>query len=300
METPFLLAVMGPTASGKTELAEALAKGYGAQLINADAFQVYRGLDIGTGKPEHKDRYLLLDFIDPQEQFGLGRWVQLAHQALDELWKQGRSSILVGGTGLYVRALMEEYAQMSEKPDEAIRARIIEREQEIGSVALFAELEKQHPEVAARVAASNPLRVRRAWERVLSPPAEPVQLPPFKKMKIGLSPPVELLRERISQRIDRMLQAGWLDEVKCLTASGVALDAPGFKAIGYRTFAEHLAGDKSLEEAVALVKVATQQYAKRQRTWLRSEPAIQLIEWHESPKDNFLEAARLINTEWTR
>src|SRR5687768_12536419 len=121
---PFLLAVMGPTASGKTPLAEDLANHYSAQLINADAFQVYRGFDIGTAKPLHRDRYLLMDIREPNEQFAVGEFVDLAQQRLNELWELQRSGILVGGTGLYIRALMEEYSEMMSRPDHAVRERL--------------------------------------------------------------------------------------------------------------------------------------------------------------------------------
>src|SRR5258708_1141560 len=114
-KVPLLVAVMGPTASGKSHLPQSLPTPLNPQLINADAFQVYQGMDIGTGKSVHKDRYLLLDLVSPTEQFGLGRWVQLAHDALTSLYSQDKSAILVGGTGLYVRALMEEYDRMSDK-----------------------------------------------------------------------------------------------------------------------------------------------------------------------------------------
>jgi tRNA dimethylallyltransferase len=291
---PQLVAVMGPTASGKSDLAESLATLLDAQLINADAFQVYQGMDIGTGKSTHKGRYLLLDLVNPTEQFGLGRWVQMAHEALVSLYKQGKSAVLVGGTGLYVRALMEEYDRMSDKPDEAVRNQILLKEAELGSAGLFAELEQVHPETASTVAASNPLRVRRAWERVLTQSEIPLRLPPFQKIKIGLEPPSEVNRDRIALRVQKMMDEGWLAEVNNLLESGVTADSPGFKAIGYRNLAEHIAGNLTLAEAQEQITIATRQYAKRQRTWLRSEPGLKYLPWDEDVAENIAQAERLL------
>src|SRR5205085_344215 len=121
---------MGPTASGKSSLAEALAEQLDAQLINADAFQVYRGMDIGTGKSSCKERYLLLDLVSPSQQFGLGEWLRLAVVELERLFAEGRSAIVVGGTGLYIRALMEEYAEISSAPDPQLRSELMGRDVE--------------------------------------------------------------------------------------------------------------------------------------------------------------------------
>lgn len=277
---PLLLAIMGPTASGKTALAEALAEQLGAQLINADAFQVYRGLDIGTGKSEHKDRYALVDVVAPSEQFGLGEWVRLAQTALWEAWGERRSAILVGGTGLYIRALMEEYTDMHDRPSEELRESVLELERNSGPAAVLAELRRLSPSNKALELASNPLRIRRALERVLAgkQPIE-IKLPPYRKRKIAVSPPLDVLVQRIDARIEEMLNAGWLDEVARLREAGVSLDAPGLKALGYRNLWQYLEGEKTLETAVDEIRLATRQYAKRQRTWLRSEPGLEEIKW---------------------
>src|SRR5579859_2775526 len=131
---------MGPTASGKTELAEALADRLGAQLINADAFQVYRGMDIGTGKSSARDRYLLIDVADPNDQFGLGEWARLVQSALERLWAEGRPAVLVGGTGLYIRALMEQFDAISGKPAQELRDAILQDEAKFGIQGLVQRL----------------------------------------------------------------------------------------------------------------------------------------------------------------
>ena len=162
IQNPALVALMGPTASGKSDLAEALADRIDARLINADAFQVYRGMDIGTGKPSQKERYLLLDLVSPSEQFGLGEWLRLAVAALEEIFKQGRNAIVVGGTGLYIRALMEEYADVAAAPDPSLRASLMKRPIE----ELRQELRSRAPNVFESTDIANPLRVRRALEKL--------------------------------------------------------------------------------------------------------------------------------------
>jgi len=278
---PFLLALMGPTASGKTDLAERLAERFGAQLVNADAFQVYRGMDIGTGKPSDKVKYKLLDIAEPWEQFGVGAWVRLAADALGKIWSEGRPAIVVGGSGLYVRALFEGYDIMGAAPDPDTRRQLMEEEQTFGVAVLFERLRQLDPEAAGRVDSANPRRVLRALEKALCPsPPIRLELPPFQRYKIGIDPPAEVLIERIEHRLDHMLASGWVDEVRRLRGDAqVKIDSPGMKAIGYRTLWEFLDGATTLEEARGLIGTATRQYAKRQRTWLRSEPGLETLEW---------------------
>src|ERR1044072_3833722 len=191
---------MGPTASGKTGLAEAVADELGAVLVNADAFQIYRGLDIGTAKPAVKERYRLLDLKEPSESFGLGEWLKLAQAELEFAFEKGRHVICVGGTGLYVRALFEEYAAIGEAPDPEVRRELSETPIE----NLREGLRADHPEIAARVDMANPLRVRRALERVRGGTSDPVVLPPFIKMKLTPSVSEAELNRRIEHRTLQM------------------------------------------------------------------------------------------------
>lgn len=278
---PILLALLGPTASGKSDLAEKLAEQTNAQLLNADAFQVYRGLDIGTGKPADVPRYKLLDVADPWDQFGLGAWIRLASNELQDAWAACRSVIVVGGTGLYVRALFEGYASVDSQPDPALRAQLSEEAAKIGAQGMFERLQELAPEVSKKVDAANPRRVLRALERVLSPGTSvKIDLPPFDRHKFATNPPVAMLAERVERRVDSMLEAGWVEEVRRLIANPrVSIDSPGLKAIGYRFLWEHLQGSMKLEEARQKIIIATRQYAKRQRTWLRSEPGLEYLEW---------------------
>lgn len=262
---------MGPTGSGKSKLAEALADYLGAQLINADAFQVYRGLDIGTNKPVDKSKYRLLDLVEPTESFGVGQWVALVHSLLNDLWAQKRNAIIVGGTGLYIRALFEEYAEMKPAPDPEVRRILMERERSEGLGALVEELLAIDPD--SSVDLKNPVRVRRALERFVTPAAIVSRtVPPFRKLKFSVNPSFEILEPKLRARVDSMLEAGWLEEVEALLHKGVPLSAPAFRAIGYQSLAGFLLGETDRATTLENIFRATRQYAKRQKTWLRSEP----------------------------
>ncbi len=262
---------MGPTASGKTELAEALADRLDAQLVNGDAFQIYRGMDIGTAKPYRKEAYRLLDIRNPSEAFGVGEYVSLAQAELAESWNAGRSVIVVGGTGLYIRALMEEYRDMRQAPDPETRRRLTAKE----LPELVDELRSRDSDVAQRIDLNNRVRVQRAIERICNPgPSEAVCLPPFAKHKFAvLCDPAESA-DRINRRVKQMVQNGWVDEVQRLKSAGYSISDPGLRALGYKALWLHLDGEVELEEALATTIAETKQYSKRQRTWLRSEPKL--------------------------
>lgn len=273
MSTPFLIAVMGPTASGKTSLAESLADQLSAQLVNADAFQMVRGFDIGTAKPTLRDQYALIDVLDPTEESSVADWIRRVHPILLECFGRGQSVILSGGTGFYIRALMEGYVAMAPPPNPALRQNLMKREAEEGLASLAAELLERAPEIAAGMDLRNPARVRRALERLDSPTPEPQPpLPPFVKVKFRLDMPVTTLDKRIAGRVDAMISDGWANEVRNLLAQGVPKTAPAFRAIGYLSLIEWLEGQANREDTRAEVILRTRQYAKRQRTWLRSEP----------------------------
>ena len=271
--TPRLIAVMGTTGSGKTDVAEALAERLGAQLISADAFQVYRGMDIGTAKPSRKHLYRLLDLKAPNEGFGVGEFVQLARSELSQLFEEGRSAIVVGGTGLYIRALFERYADLAASPDPALRAELMERESRDGAAALAEDLRQRAPTVAARTDLANPVRVRRALERLDSlGPNICSELPPFAQSKLVLQRNKSELNALIELRAHAMVQNGWLEEVESLRRSGYGPGNPGFRALGYTALWQHLAGTVALKDALESTVMDTRRYAKRQRSWLRSEP----------------------------
>ena len=270
-----MIAVMGPTGSGKSDLAEDLAVRLDAVLVNADAFQVYRWLDIGTNKPEDKGLYELIDICEPEEQFGLGEWLRLVEEILQTAWTNERSVVFVGGTGLYIRALFEGYAEMSGAPDAELRAELMRREEEEGLGALVEELKRLDFERAEKVDLQNPVRVRRALEKILGGgEVIKIDVPGFKKRKFGLYVEKELHKEILENRLKMMVESGWIEEVRELNDLRIPESAPAMRAIGYHTWRKFLSGATTFDEAMAEVLTLTVQYAKRQRTWIRKEPGL--------------------------
>lgn len=272
---PLLIGIYGPTASGKTALAERMASELDAQLINADAFQAYRFLDIGTAKPENKHLYALLDILDPKDSFGVGDWVLRAGNIVRPLFDIGRSAVIVGGTGLYMRALFEEYAEMGPPPSQQLRDELAERLETQGLSALIEELRQKDPDRAQRTDLANPARVRRALEKAyLGFESIKIDLPSFRKVKIGLLPETADLGCLIEQRTAKMMQNGWVDEVRGLLQKGYGPEDPAFRAIGYNEVAQYITKTINRDEASARIVTSTRQYAKRQKTWMRSEPRL--------------------------
>jgi tRNA dimethylallyltransferase len=284
---------MGTTASGKTDLAEQLADLYDAELINADAFQVYRGLDIGTAKPTDKTKYRLLDIKSPNESYGVGEFCQLALDLLRAFWAHEKNVIVVGGTGLYIRGLFEEYSGLQPNPPEALRERLQQELAANGLGPLKTRLLEANPHAAEEVDLNNPVRVTRALERLLDdrPPLR-IELPNFRRMKLGLVLDQAALSERIACRVRGMVQNGWVEEVKSLLDDGFGPADPGFRAIGYTEIANAILGRTELEEAIAATTAETRRYAKRQRTWLRSEPG--LIHLESAEPERIKESVTLI------
>ena len=269
---------MGQTASGKTALAEALADRLGAVLINADAFQAYRGMDVGTSKPENRGRYRMLDIKNPNETYGVGEFCVRAAQELRSHYEAGRPAIVVGGTGQYVRALFEEFEDLMPDPDPALRERLTARLQEEGLPALAEELRARDPNLAARTDLQNPARVTRALERFFDDrPRLSFHVGYTNRLKIATSVGAGGTEALVAQRTRQMMHNGWVEEVRRLRESGYGPGDPGFRAIGYRTIAALLDGDLATEEAERAIVQETVAYAKRQRTWLRSEPRLHSI-----------------------
>jgi tRNA dimethylallyltransferase len=280
---PRLIAVMGPTASGKSLVAETLADRTDAQLINADSFQIYRGMDIGTAKPRDKSRYRLIDIKCPNESFGVGEFALLAIKELESCYDRGQSAVLVGGTGQYVRALMEEFQDLHPAPRPELRAKLDAELADNGLVSMVETLRKLDPELAARTELMNPVRVRRAMEIALEPTEKiRIKLPPFTKEKIAIIAKPEVSAEKIGLRTLQMLQNGWASEVESLLHLGFKASDPGFRAIGYAAIAaaiesEGILSEEILAELATKIESETANYAKRQRTWLRSEPNLKVF-----------------------
>ena len=300
-----LVAVVGPTATGKTELALRLALAFEGEIIGADSRQVFRWLDIGTDKPTAEQRarvpHYLVDVADPDEEFGLARYVDLAQAALDNIWSRGRQPFLAGGTGQYVWALLEGWQVPRVGPDRALRRELEERAEREGPQTLLAEVAALDPETARRLDPRNVRRLVRALEvmRRTGRPLSACQArrpPDFPWLALGLDLPSEQPYRRIDARVDAMMDAGLVEEVTGLLERGYSPRLPSMSGIGYRQVCQYLAGELSLEDAVARIKTETHRLARHQRNWFRRDD--RRIHWLDaSAGDPYDEAARLVESE---
>ncbi len=272
-----LIAIIGPTGVGKTAAAVALAGRFGGEVVNADSRYLYRGLDIGVTKPTPAERggipHHLIDILDPAETMTLARYQDLALAAIGDVLARGSVPFLVGGTPLYVNAVVEGWRLPRVPPDPALRASLEARVVREGVGPLVAELRAVDPEGANR-AAGNPRRVIRALE-VFAATGVPMSRlggkgpPPYRALVLALTLDRAALYARVDARADRLLAAGLADEVRTLLAAGISPDAPAMSSIGYRQLVPAILGDMSLDAAVARVKIATHRYIRHQETWLR-------------------------------
>jgi tRNA dimethylallyltransferase len=273
--------IAGPTASGKSAAALALAERLGGIVINADSMQVYRELSILTARPKIGDEarapHRLYGTVPAGEAYSVGRWLEAAARAIEAAKLEGRLPILVGGTGLYFKALLEGLAPVPDIPPE-IRADWRERAKALGAEGLYRELAACDPAMASRLKPSDPQRLVRALEVIDATGislgewqggnASPV-LPAETVAKLVIAPEREALYAAIDARFDAMIAAGALEEVRALAALGLDPGLPAMRAHGVRELAAYLGGACSLEEAVVKAKTETRRYAKRQTTWLR-------------------------------
>ena len=290
-----LIAIVGPTASGKTRLSVELAKELGGEIISFDSMQIYRGMDIGTAKPTMEERqgivHHMLDIADPREDYSVSRFVEEADKLLQELLSQGKTVILVGGTGLYIDSLMKglEFAPL---PESGVRQELTRIAQEQGIEVLMDKLRAVDPESAERIHPSNQKRVIRALEIYLESGKtmtqhnlETQQRPPkYEPLWIGLDyVNREALYARINRRVDLMVEQGLLEELQRLLAQGIPENATSMQAIGYKELMGYIRGECSLEEAKELLKQSSRRYAKRQRTWFRRNPKIHWFLLEDEP-----------------
>lgn len=280
-----VIAIVGATATGKSALGMALAEELGGEIVSADALQAYRGLDIGTAKPGPEERaripHHLIDVLDPHERWSAGEFARRAREAIAGIQGRGRRALVVGGSGLYLRALFEGISPVP-PGDPEVRRRLRERLDEEGLEALTRELERVDPATAERLAPGDTQRVLRALE-VAEVSGEPLSAWIFRQpfgiqriaaARVGLTVPRAILYDRIAGRVARMMEAGWLEEVSGLLSRGLDPGLPAFQAIGYRQLVRHLEGEWSLDRAIAETIRATCRFAKRQETWFRKEPDI--------------------------
>jgi tRNA dimethylallyltransferase len=286
--TQKLIAVVGPTATGKTALAITLAQRLGGEIVGADSRQVYRHMDIGTAKPTAEERSLaphhLIDVVDPDEEFSLAQYLEQAVAALEDVWSRGKQPLLVGGSGQYVWALLEGWRVPRLPPQRKLRRELEERAASQGAEALHRELAQVDPKAAARIDPRNVRRVIRALE-VHKATGRPISYwqekgpPSWQTLILGLTCPRQELYERIDVRVDAMMEAGLVDEVRGLLAMGYDPSLASMSGIGYKQICQHLASELDLAMAVARIKTATHRLARQQYTWFRLDD--QRIRWLE-------------------
>jgi len=318
-QKPKLIAVVGPTASGKTSLGIALAQRFNGEIISADSRQIYRGMDIGTAKATREEQaavpHHLIDIRDPDEDYTVADFKRDAIAAINEVLMRGRVPILVGGTGLYVRAVIENLDIPKIAGDPKLRNEIENEIATLGLAAVFKKLVALDPEAAYVVDPRNPRRVVRALE-VATITGKPFTAqrrkyePLYDVLEIGINPSPdkpEVLRERIDRRIDEMMRDGLVDEVKSLLRlirkkydasddDGSSKLPIAFDAIGYREIIDYLRDATTLETAVAAMKMNTWHFAKRQITWFKKDRAIHWIGNSQmaTQSENIAEAEMLV------
>jgi tRNA dimethylallyltransferase len=286
---PKIIVLCGPTGIGKTAVGINLAEKFGGEIVSADSMQIYRHMDIGTAKPTSEEcrrvPHHMIDIVDPDEDFDAVQYSELARRTIAALNTQERLSFVVGGTGLYIKALLHGLFQ-SEPVDSKIRNRLkLELERE-GSRALHRRLEKTDPDAAARLHPNDSYRIIRALETIESSGKSisnhhrehGFQDASYHALKIGLRIDRTKLYARIDRRVDAMIQAGLMKEVKNLLAMGYAPELKSMQSIGYRHTAEFLAGRMPWEECIRTFKRDTRRFAKRQFTWFGADPQ---IKWYE-------------------
>jgi tRNA dimethylallyltransferase len=283
--------LMGPTASGKTDLAIDLCTRFPCDVVSVDSALVYRGMDIGTAKPDEetlaRTPHRLIDIRDPEDSYSAGEFVRDAYREMDSILAAGRIPLLVGGTMMYFRALTEGIARLPGASEELRQAIDAEAEQR-GWPALHEQLREVDPDLAARIKPNDRQRIQRAlevyrssgkplsvWQQDSAPARDDIGY-----VKIGLNiEPRSVLHERIARRLDIMIDAGFVDEVRELRQrQGLGPDHPSMRAVGYRQFWKYLDGEYDASEARDRALFATRQLAKRQITWLRSEKDIFLAD----------------------
>lgn len=285
---PKVIAIVGPTASGKSAVGLELALALDGEIVSADSMQVYVGMDIGTAKATPEERALvphhLIDVAQPDEIFSVARYQELAGAAVEDIWARGRLPVLVGGTGLYVDALIYGFLFPDEGRNPAIRAELERKAREVGVAALHDRLRSVDPKAAARIHHNDLRRIVRALEvyQVTGVPISEMQRrhrggKRYDARLFGLTMSRQQLVKRINDRVDQMVEQGLLDEVRRLLGAGYGPELTSMQAIGYKEFAEYVRGEATLEEALERIKVGTRRYAKRQMTWFKRNTDIEWI-----------------------
>lgn len=303
-----VLAVVGPTAVGKTSLAEELAVRAHGTIVSADSMQVYRGMDIGTAKPAISERrvpYACIDLVEPGEPFSAALYQRCARAAIDDGLSRGVLPVLAGGTGLYVRAALDEMRFPAGEAASPARGRIEALAAEIGAAALHERLAESDPASAALIHPNNTRRVVRALEMLGEgatyadqAAAFTARTPAYRAVILGLTMERAALYARIDARVDAMVAAGLLEEVRGLLERGFRDALTATQAIGYKELVPVVEAGAPLADAVAAIKQATRRYAKRQLTWFRADPRVRWLDVTElSPSEAADAAWRLVESD---
>lgn len=281
--------ILGPTASGKTTLSLQIAEESGAEIISADAFQVYRGMDIGTAKVSAKIRdqiqHHLIDILEPTDTYSVADFIRLSSTVIESLRTQSKSVVICGGTAFYIHAFLYGYSLAAPASDPEFKAKLEAQLAELGPEALWNQLHQIDPPTAAAIHPNNHRRVIRALEiyhQTQIPPSQTRHKHPSPRSDcrvIGISHPRDELYARINQRVLQMIEAGLVNEVQNLLNAGIPESAPAFTAIGYKEVLAYLNGGISYDEMINLIQQHTRNFAKRQLTWIKQ---FEHLHWYES------------------
>ena len=293
---PRIVCVVGPTASGKTKMGVAIAKAFGGEVVSVDSMQIYRGMTVGTAAPTAEEMegvpHHMIAVADPSESWSVARFTEAADACIQDILSRGKLPVLVGGTGLYLDALVRGNRFAEGHAGGAIREALQKRMAVEGAAVLLEELRDIDPEAAAKLHLKDEKRILRALEvwqetgKTITEHNRETQTVPdkYEAVYIGLDfKNRDDLRARIDRRVDIMVEQGLLQEVRGLLSSGIPRTATALQAIGYKQFLAVEEGRATVEEAVEEVKLRSRQYAKRQLTWLRRNEAIHWIRWEEVP-----------------
>jgi tRNA dimethylallyltransferase len=285
-----IIIICGPTASGKSDLAVRLANTIDAEIINADSMQVYRGMNIGTAKPSLAEmggvRHHLIDIVDPDHPFSAADFVEAADRAIKDIVSRGKQVIVVGGTGLYLRALIYGLVD-SPSGSEEVRRELQKEAAELGPAAMFEKLRGVDPELVLQMHPNNLVRIIRALEvyHLTGTPLSEYQRQHgfshqrYNSLRIGILTERNKLYQRIEVRVDKMLADGLLEEVNYLLSKGYSPDLKSLRSIGYKEAVAFLKGQYTLDQAAGLIKRDTRHYAKRQMTWFNADNEIIWLEY---------------------
>ena len=305
---PKILVIVGPTASGKTRMAVELAQRHNGEVISADSMQIYRTMDIGTAKPTKEEMggipHHMIDVADPEEDFSVARYVEMAARCVDDVLARGKLPIVAGGTGLYIDSLLSGRTFAPFSPDSALRGELERELAEKGGQAMLEVLAQVDPEAAQRLHPNDHKRIIRALEvyrstgkTITQHNRETQAIPPrYNALTIGLAfQDRQAMWRRIDQRVDEMVAAGLEDEVRRLLTSGISPKCTAMQAIGYKEFTQALSGEMTWQEAADVVKLRSRQYAKRQLTWFGRNPNTRWVRWDDPPE---FEQGRRASTEY--